>query len=191
MIRPCESPFLRVQQNGFHFRTELECIVKFSSYKKAQRACHHILSKCTLQKNGLTRIFFNRPNLWKRSRMWILQKQLSCKMPKDNEWGIRQYAGCCLDLYLLQQSTDRGCYEEMKLFKRYVDDIICKDRGDLDEYSKSNINCHWYKKPTDTGQILNFCSCAPLQRKKNAIQGTVQRVFNATFNWLAFNQAFE
>ena len=37
--------------------------------------------------------------------------------------------------------------------------------------SKSNITCHWYQKPTDTGTILNFRSCAPLQHKKNVIQG--------------------
>ena len=48
--------------------------------------------------------------------------------------------------------------------------------------SKSIINCHWYQKPTDTGIILNLRSCAPLQHKKNVIQGTVHRVFNATYN---------
>ena len=85
-----------------------------------------------------------------------------------------------------------GRHEEMKLFKRYVDDIICTVRGDPDEYlkfanslhnnlqftlekvnieenlafldinvnvsSKSNITCHWYQKPTDTGIILNFAA---------------------------------
>ena len=29
-----------------------------------------------------------------------------------------------------------GRYEEMKVFKRYVDDIICRIRGDPDEYLK-------------------------------------------------------
>ena len=101
-----------------------------------------------------------------------------------------------------------GPYEEMKLFKTYVDDIICTVRGDPEEYlkfenslqnnlqftlekvnmegnlafldinvnvsSKIKITCHWYQKPTDTGIILNFRSSAPLQHKKNAIQGTVQ-----------------
>ena len=27
--------------------------------------------------------------------------------------------------------------------------------------SKINNTCHWYQKPTDTGIILNFCSCVP------------------------------
>ena len=103
-----------------------------------------------------------------------------------------------------------GRYDEMKLFQRYVDDIICTVCGDPDEYlkfanslhnnlqftlekvniegdlasfdininvsSKSNITCHWYQKQTDTGLILNFRSCAPLQHKKNVIQETVHRV---------------
>ena len=55
--------------------------------------------------------------------------------------------------------------------------------------SESNITCHWYQKPTDTEIILNFRSCAPLQHKKNVMQGTVHRVFNATPNWLAFDEA--
>ena len=118
-----------------------------------------------------------------------------------------------------------GPNEEMKLFKRYVDDIICTVRGDPDEYlkfanslhnnlqfnlekvnmeenlafldinvnvsSKNNITCHGYQKPTDTGIILNFPSCALLQHKKNLIQGTVHSVFNATYNWLAFDQTLE
>ena len=57
--------------------------------------------------------------------------------------------------------------------------------------SKSNITCHWYQKPTDTGIILNFRSCAPLQHKKNVIQGTVYRNFNATSSWFAFDQALQ
>ena len=118
-----------------------------------------------------------------------------------------------------------GRYEEMKMFKRYVEDIICTVRGDPDDYlkfanslqnnlqftlekvnmegnlafldinvnvsSESNITCHWYQKPTDTGIILNFCSCTTLQHKKIVIQGTVHTVLNATSDWLAFDKALE
>ena len=64
---------------------------------------------------------------------------------------------------------------------------------DINKYvsSKNFITCHWYQKPTDTRIILNFCSCAPLQHKKNVIQGAVHKVFNATSNWLAFDHALE
>ena len=57
--------------------------------------------------------------------------------------------------------------------------------------SKSNITCHWYRKPTDTGIVLYFCSCALLQHKINMFQGTVHRVFIATSNWLVFDQAMK
>ena len=57
--------------------------------------------------------------------------------------------------------------------------------------SKSNITCHWYQEPTYRRKILNFSSYAQLQHKKNVIQGTVHRVFNATSDLLAFDQALE
>ena len=53
------------------------------------------------------------------------------------------------------------------------------------------ISCHWYQKSTDTGIILNFRSCAPLQHKKNVIQGTVHRIFNATSDWQSFDVALK
>ena len=49
-----------------------------------------------------------------------------------------------------------------------------------------NIFCTWYQKPSDTGTILNYRSCAPLQHKKSLIQGTIHRLFRATSNWEAF-----
>ena len=57
--------------------------------------------------------------------------------------------------------------------------------------SNSNISCHLYQERSDTGIILNFGSCAPLQGKQNVIQGTVRMIFNAISNWLAFDQALE
>ena len=53
------------------------------------------------------------------------------------------------------------------------------------------ISCHWYQKSTDTGIILNFRSCALLQHKRNVIQGTVHRIFNATSDWQSFDVAFK
>ena len=113
----------------------------------------------------------------------------------------------------------------MKLFKKYMDDIICTVRGDPEENlkfanllhknlqftlekvntegdlaflnfnvkmsSKSNIICHWYHKPTVTGTIMSFRSCAPLQHKEHTIQGTVHRVSIATSNSLDFDQVLE
>ena len=47
----------------------------------------------------------------------------------------------------------------------------------------------WYQKPTDTGLILSFMSLAPTIFKKNIIQGTVHRIFNATTKWQNFDDA--
>ena len=49
--------------------------------------------------------------------------------------------------------------------------------------------CTWYQKPSDTGTILNYSSCASLQHKKSIIQGTIHRLFRATSNWEAFDEA--
>ena len=124
--------------------------------------------------------------------------------------------------------TEKGRKEdtlELKLFKRYVDDIVCTVKGsplDYLEYANSlhknlqftlespngsgdlalldlNINqnedrkisCHWYQKSTDTGIILNFRSYAPFKHKRNVIQGTVHRIFNATNDWQSFDVALK
>ena len=50
---------------------------------------------------------------------------------------------------------------------------------------------HLCQKSTDTGIILNFCRFVTLEDEKLAIRGTVHRVFNATSDWLAFDQALE
>ena len=53
------------------------------------------------------------------------------------------------------------------------------------------INCGWYQKPTDTGTILNFRSCAPLQYKRSVIEGTVHRVFRSTSTWQEYDKAMK
>ena len=133
-----------------------------------------------------------------------------CQMISNEEYANMQDVVLICTYCNNQQIV--GPNEEMELFKRYVDDIICTVRGGPDEYlklanslhnnlqftlekvnmeenlafldinvnvsSKSNITCHGYQKPTDTGVIMNFPSRAPLQHKKNLIQGTVHSVFN-------------
>ena len=37
----------------------------------------------------------------------------------------------------------------------------------IDVNSCKEINCECYKKPKDTGVVLNFRSCAPIQHRKN------------------------
>ena len=99
---------------------------------------------------------------------------------------------------------------QVKLFLRYVDDIVRTVRGEpsclLDAANSPHPNlqftlektdsegnlpfldlnknvsqgrrvtCSWYQKPTETGTILNYRSCAPTQYKHSAIQGPVHRI---------------
>ena len=57
--------------------------------------------------------------------------------------------------------------------------------------SAKKVTCGWSQKPADTGTILNFRGCAPLQYKRNVIEGAVHRVFRSTSTWEYFDQALE
>ena len=57
--------------------------------------------------------------------------------------------------------------------------------------SGKKITCGWYQKPTHTGTILIFRGWAPLQYRRNVIEGTVHRVFRNTSIWENFDQALE
>ena len=46
--------------------------------------------------------------------------------------------------------------------------------------SGRKVTCGWYQKPTDTGTILNFRGCAPLQYDRSVFEWAVQRVFGRT-----------
>ena len=61
----------------------------------------------------------------------------------------------------------------------------------IDVSQGRRVTCSWYQKPTDTGTILNYISCAPTQYKRSVIQGTVYRVFRSTTSWEQFDKAME
>ena len=53
------------------------------------------------------------------------------------------------------------------------------------------IDTSWYQKPTDTGLILQFRALAPVKYKKNIIEGTIYRIFNATSTWENFTEGIK
>ena len=56
---------------------------------------------------------------------------------------------------------------------------------------RGTTTCEWYQKPSETGVILNFRSCAPMRWKRNLIQGTINWIFNCTSDWKAFDEALQ
>ena len=110
--------------------------------------------------------------MYRSIRIRVKQKLVSWKMLKYNKEGIRQYAWCCLDLYVLQQSSDRWVGWGDKVVQQFYEGI---------KFFKNCSKIFW--------KILNFYSCALLQHERNVIRKELHRVFNATFNWLDFDQA--
>ena len=53
------------------------------------------------------------------------------------------------------------------------------------------IDTSWYQKPADTGLILQFRALAPVKYKKNIIEGTIYRIFNATSTWENFTEGIK
>ena len=53
------------------------------------------------------------------------------------------------------------------------------------------ITRKWYQKSTTNETTLNFHSCAPLQHKKNIVEGTIHRLFRYTSNWNIFDEALK
>ena len=115
-----------------------------------------------------------------------------------------------MGLFCLENDkTDINNSSETKAFLRYVDDFVRTVRGDTTELLEAVKNLHpnlqytletlddktgcrfltWYQKPSDTGIILNYRSCAPLQHKKSIIQGTKHHLFRSTSNWEWFHEA--
>ena len=56
-------------------------------------------------------------------------------------------------------------------------------------HSCNEFNYEPYKKPINTGVVLNFRSCAPIQPKKTTVEGTVHCVFRSTSTWQKFDKA--
>ena len=52
--------------------------------------------------------------------------------------------------------------------------------------SCKEIESEYYKKPTDTGVVSNFRSCAPIKRKKYILEETDQLIIRSTSTWQKF-----
>ena len=55
--------------------------------------------------------------------------------------------------------------------------------------NEGKLSTKWYRKPTDTGLMMNFHSLAPTKYKKSVVIGTVHRIFRACSSWELFHES--
>ena len=53
------------------------------------------------------------------------------------------------------------------------------------------IQTSWYQKPTDTGLTLHYRALAPTTYKRNIVEGSIHRIFNATTSWRNFDEGLQ
>ena len=53
------------------------------------------------------------------------------------------------------------------------------------------LSSKWYRKPTDTGLVLNFHSLAPLKYKKSVVISFVRRIYTSSSSWQFFHEALD
>ena len=53
--------------------------------------------------------------------------------------------------------------------------------------NENHLHSNWYRKPTDTGLLMNFHAIAPKQHKRAVVNGITHRVFNASSTWERFD----
>ena len=75
-----------------------------------------------------------------RLGLWIIRPGRRCQKISKEEYATMQDVNWICTYCNNPQILGR--YEEMKLFKMYVDDIICTVRGDPDEYLKFTNSLH-------------------------------------------------
>ena len=55
-------------------------------------------------------------------------------------------------------------------------------------HTKGVLTTKWYRKPTDTGLMMNYHSLAPLKYKRSVVIGSVHRIFRACSTWQLFHK---
>ena len=56
---------------------------------------------------------------------------------------------------------------------------------------QGQLSSKWYRKPTDTGLIMNFHSLAPKRYKTSVVCGMIHRIFRSCSNWQLFHESLE
>ena len=56
---------------------------------------------------------------------------------------------------------------------------------------KGSLSSTWYRKPTDTGLMLNYHALAPRRYKKSVVAGFVHRIYRCCSTWATFHESIE
>ena len=55
--------------------------------------------------------------------------------------------------------------------------------------NQGKLSSRWFRKPSDTGLIMNFHSLAPVRYKRSVVVGCVHRIFNSCSTWELFHES--
>ena len=59
----------------------------------------------------------------------------------------------------------------------------------IHDYETGALSSKWYRKPTDTGLIMNYHALAPKRYKRSIVSGFVHRIYRACSNWGLFHES--
>ena len=59
------------------------------------------------------------------------------------------------------------------------------------DHETGALSSTWYRKPTDTGLIMNYHALAPKRYKRSIVSGFVHRIYRACSNWSNFHESLE
>ena len=61
----------------------------------------------------------------------------------------------------------------------------------IHDNASGKLSSTWYRKPTDTGLIMNYHALAPKRYKRSVVSGFVHRIFRACSTWNLFHESLE
>ena len=61
----------------------------------------------------------------------------------------------------------------------------------IHEHGTGKLSSTWYRKPTDTGLVMNYHALAPKRYKRSVVSGFVHRIYRACSNWENFHDSLE
>ena len=61
----------------------------------------------------------------------------------------------------------------------------------IHEHGTGKLSSTWYRKPTDTGLVMNYHALAPKRYKRSVVSGFVYRIYRACSNWENFHDSLE